>query len=76
VHAKPEGVYRSPKVCDKLVDSGERVGRHRVARLMGELGLRGCPKKRCQVTTDSDHGFEVVPNRLKRNFTATAPKRC
>ena len=42
---------------------------------MRELGLKGCPKKRCKVTTDSDHGFSVAPNHLARDFTATAPNQ-
>jgi len=75
VHAESDGVYGSPKVRDELLDAGERVGRHRVARLMRELGLNGCPKKRYKVTTDSDHGFNVAPNRLARDFTATAPNQ-
>lgn len=75
VHAESDGVYGSPKVRDELLDSGERVGRHRVARLMRELGLKGCPKKRYKVTTDSDHGFAIAPNHLDREFTATAPNQ-
>ena len=75
VHAESDGVYGSPKVLDELLDDGERVGKHRVARLMRELGLKGCPKKRYKVTTDSDHGFSVAPNHLARDFTATAPNQ-
>ena len=75
VHAESDGVYGSPKVLDELLDDGERVGKHRVARLMRELGLKGCPKKRYKVTTDSDHGFSVAPNYLARDFTATAPNQ-
>ncbi len=75
VHAESDGIYGSPKVRDELLDTGERVGKHRVARLMRELGLKGCPKKRYKVTTDSDHGFSVAPNRLERDFTATAPNQ-
>lgn len=75
VHAESNGVYGSPKVRDELLDSGERVGRHRVARLMRELGLTGCPKKRYKVTTNSDHGFAIAPNHLEQDFTATAPNQ-
>ena len=64
VHAESDGVYGSPKVLDELLDDGERVGKHRVARLMRELGLKGCPKKRCKVTTDSDHGFRELAPRI------------
>lgn len=75
VHAESDGVYGSPKVRDELLDTGERVGKHRVARLMRELGLKGCPKKRYKVKTDSDHGFKVAPDHLERDFTATAPNQ-
>ena len=46
IHAESDGVYGSPKVCDELLNLGIPAGRHRVARLMRELGLKGCPKKR------------------------------
>lgn len=75
VHAESDGVYGSPKVRDELLDAGVAVGKHRVARLMRELGLAGCPKKRYKVTTHSDHGFAVAPNHLQRDFTATAPNQ-
>lgn len=75
VHAESDGVYGSPKVRDELLDTGEQVGKHRVARLMRELGLKGYPKKRYKVTTDSDHGFKVAPNHLAQDFTATAPNQ-
>jgi len=75
IHAESDGVYGSPKVRDELLDAGVPVGKHRVARLMRELGLEGCPKKRYKVTTDSDHGFAIAPNRLEQDFTATAPNQ-
>ncbi len=75
IHAESDGVYGSPKVRDELLDSGTQVGKHRVARLMRELGLEGCPKKRYKVTTDSRHGFAVAPDHLDRDFTATAPNQ-
>lgn len=73
IHAESDGVYGSPKVRDELLQLGFRAGRHRVARLMRELGLQGCPKKRYRVTTQSDHGFRVAPNTLEREFEADRP---
>ena len=75
IHAESDGVYGSPKVRDELLDLGFAIGKHRVARLMRELGLQGCPKKRYKVTTQSDHGFRVAPNHLNREFTATQPNQ-
>ena len=73
VHAESDGVYGSPKVRDELLERGEPVGRHRVARLMRELGLYGCPKKRYKTTTDTRHNLLVADNHLAQDFTATAP---
>lgn len=75
IHAESDGVYGSPKVRDELLDTGEQVGKHRVARLMRELGLRGIPKKRYRSTTDSAHEFTIAPDHLERDFTATAPNQ-
>jgi putative transposase len=75
VHAESDGVYGSPKVRDELLERGEHIGRHRVARLMRELGLYGCPKKRYKVTTDSRHNLLVADNHLAQDFTATAPNQ-
>lgn len=75
IHAESDGVYGSPKVRDELHRLGFQAGRHRVARLMREIGLKGCPKKRYKVTTRSDHGFRVAPNGLERDFTADRPNR-
>jgi putative transposase len=75
IHAESDGVYGSPKVRDELFNLGFLAGKHRVARLMRELGLKGCPKKRYRVTTDSDHGFRTAPNTLDRQFTADGPNQ-
>lgn len=42
---------------------------------MRELGLYGCPKKRCKVTTDTRHSLLVADNHLAQDFTATAPNQ-
>jgi putative transposase len=76
IHTDSDGTYGSPRVRDELIDQGHGVGRHRIARLMRELGLRGCPQKRYRVTTQSHHGFAVAPNRLEREFVPPAPNRC
>jgi len=75
IHAESDGVYGSPKVRDELLNLGFDAGKHLVARLMRELGLKGCPKKRYRVTTQSDHGFRTAPNSLDRQFTADGPNQ-
>lgn len=66
-------VTGSPKMRDELFDPGFLAGKHRVARLMRELGLKGYPKKRYRVTTELDHGFQAAPNTLDRQSTADGP---
>jgi len=71
IYAESDGVYGSRKVRDELLTLGFRAGKHRVARLMQEMGLQGCPKKRYKVTTRSDHRFRVAPPRSLVHGRAT-----
>jgi len=73
IHAKSTGTYGSLRVRAELLDRGYTCGRHRVARLMQSSGLHGIPKRRFRCTTTSDPRLPVASNRLKRDFTATAP---
>jgi putative transposase len=72
-HAASRGRYGSPRVYRELQAQGHEVGRHRVARLMREQGLRARDKRRFQRTTDSRHELPVAANVLDRQFTATMP---
>lgn len=65
--------YGSPHVHAELKERGLAIGRHRVARLMSENGLKARQKTRFKKTTDSDHGDPVATNELDQDFTATAP---
>ena len=76
VHAKSRGTYGSPRVTLDLQDLGERVGRHRVARLMRAAGLRVRQKRRYRVfTTDSRHNEPIAPNRMAAIPPPTRPDR-
>ena len=67
------GTYGSPRMHAELAESGLAVGRHRVARLMSENGLKARQKTRFKKTTDSDHGGPIAPNVLGQDFAAEAP---
>ena len=65
--------YGSPRMHAELKESGLAIGRHRVARLMRENGLKARQKTRFKKTTDSDHDDPVAPNILDQDFTAEGP---
>ena len=71
-HTASRGTYGSPRVHRDLVEDGVAVGRHRVARLMHQEGLRSKRRRRYRVTTNSDHHHPVAANVLERDFTADA----
>jgi len=73
VHKKSRETYGSPRIHVELRESGTRVGRKRVARLMQEKGLRARRKRRFRRTTDSKHSNPIAPNLLERCFEANAP---
>ncbi len=68
-------VYGSPRIHAELRAQGIACGKHRVARLMRQVGLRAVQKRRRMCTTDSQHSDPVAPNLLQRDFTAPAPNR-
>ena len=68
MHAASEGTYGSPRMHVELNDSGLACGRAKVARLMHQAGLKGCPKRRFRVTTKS--GLARAENLLEQDFSA------
>lgn len=73
IHKEHKGRYGSPRIHRELRARGQRVGRKRVARLMGEEGLHGRLPRPFRKTTDSRHGHRIAPNLLARDFSANAP---
>lgn len=65
--------YGSPRMHVELRADGLAVGRHRVARLMRENGLKGFQKRRWRRTTDSRHNRPVAPNILDQDFACDGP---
>jgi len=67
VHAESDGTYGSPRVHVELKASGWQCGRAKVARLMRNAGLKGCPKRRFRVTTK--RGMVKASNLLEQDFS-------
>lgn len=65
-------VYGSPRMTSELRSLGHQVGRHRVARLMRQMGLSARFKRRYRRTTNSEHGLPVAENHLDRRFVVQA----
>lgn len=67
--------YGRPRMTEELKEMGLCVGHRRVGRLMKENGLRVVRTRKRKVTTDSDHTFNIAPNLLDRDFSASAPNQ-
>ena len=67
--------YGAPRIHVELRSQGLRCGRHRVVRLMNELGIKAKTKRRFKATTNSKHNLPVAPNLLDQNFEVTAPNK-
>lgn len=69
-----DGTYGVPRVTAELKDAGRRVNHKRVERVMRTfriVGLHLCKKVR---TTIPEPSATPVPDLLRRDFTAQAPK--
>lgn len=75
IHRASQGRYGSPRVHAALQANGQRVGRHRVMRLMRVDGLHGRPRRRFRVTTHRDPHALYAPNVLQQQFVVAAPNR-
>lgn len=76
IHKASDGVYGSPKIRAELDDEGYHYSRHKIARLMRQLGLKGCPKKQFKVTTIRFPNHPIAENLLKQDFNIKRPNRC
>ena len=75
-HADSDQLYGSPNITADLKESGERVTRKTVARLMKQEGIRSkVARKFRPCTTDSRHACPVASNVLDRDFEAKRPNQ-
>ena len=66
--------YGRPRMTEELKELGLGVGHRCVGRLMRENGIKTVRTRKYQVTTDSNHAFNIAPNLLDQDFSADAPK--
>ncbi len=69
------GSYGRPRRTEELNELGIRVGQRRVGRLMRQNGVQVIRSKKFKRTTDSDHKFNIAPNLLQQDFTASGPNQ-
>jgi len=75
-HEQSRGTYGAPRIQADLRAAGVTCGRKRVARLMRRAGLVGCHRRRRVVTTQrAVPASESAPDRVQRQFVASAPNR-
>ncbi len=67
---RSDQTYGSPRILRDLRAEGFCCGRHRIARLMRQAGLRAVVSRKFQVTTDSKHSLPIAENLLNRDFGA------
>lgn len=76
LHKASGGVYGSPKIQVDLKEEGYHYGRNKVAKIMRNAGLKGCPKKQFKVTTQPDPSHAIANNLLQQDFSVKEPNRC
>jgi putative transposase len=72
VHRASKESYGAPMIHRELREQGVACGRHRVARLMRQQGLRGLCRQKFRVTTQSTHREPIAPNLVAQRFAPGA----
>lgn len=62
-------------MTEELNELGLGVGQRRVGRLMRQNGIQVVRSRKFKRATDSDHAFNVAPNLLLQDFTASGPNQ-
>lgn len=73
VHEASRQTYGYLRIQAELWSQGERVGKHRIARLMRQMGLHTKGQRRFKGTTRRDERHRRAPNVLAGDFTAAQP---
>ena len=69
------GTYGSPRIFEELREEEVDCSENRIARLMRQHDIVAIQEKRYKRTTRANPAHPVVPNRLGRDFKATAPNQ-
>ena len=71
LHQESNGTYGAPRIAEQL-----QISKNRVAKLMREIGIFGCAKRKFRLpeTTDSRHRFPVAPRIFKIEDKKSLPK--
>lgn len=73
-HEASKGIYGHRRIhSDVTEDAKIQCCKETVRDIMKDQGIQGKHKRAYVVTTDSNHDNPIAPNRLKRDFSATAP---
>ena len=75
IHDHSKGTYGSPRIHAELAETGDQVGRKRVARLMRAAELQGVSRRKGPRTTRRQPGAEVAPDLVQRDFSAAGPNK-
>lgn len=73
IHLKSKGTYGSPRIHQELKELGISSSRPRIARLMRLNGIQSKIRRKWKVTTNSNHKYPIVTNKLNRSFTTERP---
>jgi len=74
-HKSSRCTYGSPRIHRDLVESGEKVGLNRVARLMSVHNIQSKMARKFIITTDSKNTRSPAPDLLKQNFNVPTPDK-
>ena len=67
--------YGRPRMTEELQELGVNVGHRRVGRLMRQNGIKIIRTQKYKATTDSNHAFNIAPNLLNQDCSATRPNQ-
>ncbi len=74
-HRLSLGSYGRPRMTEELNELGIRIGQRRVGRLIRQNGIQVIHSRKFKRTTDSDRAFNIAPNLLQQDFTASGPNQ-